>query len=192
MDCSRFYRYHELGMSAADIAKEDRIAMVTVRASLDRVRAYRGRFSTSAVLHSQAETVIQLAGIERIALEKALTATTTIEVPDEDGEGTTLREVPNHEVNLQASEIITRKVEAIQPKGGKGLSINTNVGVVAAPQGSAPPPRGFSIEERMRELQAKRQGLLPETIESSGELQRVQPSPVEAFDAEAELLHDEG
>jgi len=191
VDCSRFYRYHELGMSLPDIAKEDGITMITVRGSLDKVRAYRGRFSASAVLHSQAETVMQLAGIERIALEKALTATTMIEVPDEDGEGTTMKEVPNHEINLQAAEIITRKVEVIQPKGGKGFSIQTNVGVVSAPQAASSQPRGFSIEERMRELQAKRQGLLPESVEPSRELHQVQPSPVEAFDAEAELLHSE-
>jgi hypothetical protein len=187
LDCSRFYRYHELGMAIADIAREDNVSTIRVRGSLNNVRAYRGRFSSQAALHSQAETVVKMAELERAALALALTATEKVEIEDDDGT-TRTEEVPNHEIQLRASEILTQKTEVIQPKVSKGISIMQQTGILAPPQGAALPPRGYSIEERLRELQAKRQGLLPAVQEPPA----VQPSPIEAEPAEAELVHDEG
>ena len=187
--CSRFYRFHELGMSKADIAREDGVGIAAVDLSLMRVRAHRARYNSAAVIASQSKLILETAELEKAALAAALQATTMEQTGVDDEDKPVFEPVPNHQIRLQASEIITEKVAAIQPKGnGKSINVQTNVGVVSQPQGPAAPPRGLTVEERLRELQAKRQGLLTDGQNSAP----APPSPVEAYDAEAELIHDEG
>lgn len=179
-------------MSVDDIARGDGVMADTIRESIKRVTFYRSEFSAQAVLSAQAKTIIEVSELEQVALAKALQAKTVREVVGEDGEPKT-EVVDDHATQLQASEIITRKVEVIQPKVIKGgVNVQTNVGVGVASTASAPPPaRGFTIEERLRELAAKRQGQLP-AAPAEQIAAPVIAAPIEAFDAEAELIHDEG
>lgn len=192
LDSSRYYRYHDLGVSADDIAREDGVSALTIRESIKRVTLYRAEFSPPEVLASQAKTVIGVAELEREMLAKALQAKTVREIQGEDGEITT-ETIEDFATQLQASEIITRKVEVIQPKVVKGgVNVQTNVGVgVAATPAAVAPGRGFTVEERLRELTAKRQGQLP-AAPAEQIVSPVLAAPIEAFDAEAELIHGEG
>lgn len=175
-------------MTRAEIAKQDGVGVATVNISIAQVSAYRGRYSSSAALSAQASIVIECAEVEKAALLSALQAKTKEQV-GVDGDGDPVfDEVPNYQVVLQASEILTTKTSVIQPRAsGKAINVQTNVGVVSQSSEPAAPPRGFTVEERLRDLQAKRQGLLTEGKQESTLLQ---PSPVEAYDAEAELLHE--
>lgn len=145
---ARFLKFHKAKMTLAEIAQEEGKSTITIERSIQMVQAYRARADLEAVQTAQGAVVVDCSEDEKHALRTALRAKT----PVVGKKGTIIKEVPDHETRLKASQILTDKLTALQPRGG-GTRVNVGVGI----NNPSPVSSSFSFEDRLREIRKNRQ-----------------------------------
>lgn len=183
---SRFIRAKVHGLSLEKIAQDDQVSLATVERSIAAYELHRAAHGSDEVLISQAEIVLHAVEFEKRALAEALRATrlegyeVRVVEPVQGGDGVATeerivqetKEVPDHEVRLHASEILTQKAMLFAPRLKTGTTVNVGVGV----QGNSPASVMLSFEDRLRDLKEKRQKFLnavPEGEEETAEAEVV-------------------
>ena len=152
----RFHRHTVLGKPIEDIAKEDGVSVDTIRRSITAVQIARAMSNREDMERVQFQTIISVADKERRALDAALDAKT------KDGN-------PDHATRIGASLAITKKIEALQPKGrGIQVGVQVNGGGNGSSEQKSPEvlvhsQRATSFEEIMRKLDAEEVKALPES-----------------------------
>lgn len=172
-----FQRYtrFKAGASVEQIAKADHVVTQTVQQSIDQVNAYREAFSIDFTNMAVGKTVTGVLPDAGKALKRALNAKTKVR----DWKGR-LREHHDHKTQIHAAEALTGMIEAIQPKGGKGLAVNVNAtaGAQASNFNESTYKPGF--EEKIDEIRARvrETNLLPREVGTT-------------FDHDAEVIEGE-
>ncbi len=150
---SRFLRYKS-GLNAEEIAKQDGVAADTVMASVRMVEMQEHLYSASRLERTTIQTIAACEDVEREALKKALKAEVVLRDPD------SLEKVgtePDHDTRLAAVEQLNDMRKHVFDRHRAALSgPGVNVGV-AVSVGSGSSGKGHSYEERVREINARRE-----------------------------------
>ena len=150
-------------MSYTDIAKQDNVSELTVQRSVERFDVFQSLFTEDQLQRQIIQMSMNLMTEEEESLRLQLRAV------KRDTEGTPLvdenaQPLPDFETRKLAHDTITKRLEAVQKKGG-GLSITTGVAVGNQPAVVEHTTIGssgrFAFEERLREIQRRRTLELP-------------------------------
>lgn len=138
------YTRHKLGLSAEEIAVQDKVRVSAVESSIGAIDSFRAANTIEFMNESLVDVVLENADVLKSSLRQSLTAN----IKDAKG-----KIVPDHKTRLAAVSKVTELAQAIQPKPtGKGINLNVsqqNANLHAAP----PPESGFvGYEERLRNI----------------------------------------
>lgn len=163
---SRYNRHIYEGMSAEQIAAEDRVSVSSVRDSIDRMKRYFEMAKLSELEQVQIATLMSVAAKEKDALQALLTANWT----DDKG-----KVHPDLDARAKGIKLINEKIEAIKPKG---VGPTTQVAVLAGGSVQQEQPKVTvtsgapmnDFEGIVRRVRSE-QGLLPPPLEEeSGDI----------------------
>lgn len=169
----RYLRF-QAKMPVEQIALQDKVTPETVKDSIAAVDAYRQQFTIERMNEGVIQTTLNTRDKVETALSRALDAKVTIE-----GQNGQKRVEDDHTVQLEAVKVFKDLVASVQPKGGKGLHIQTTVGVQANSGGPRVQSSGFGFEERLTKIRAKidEHNLLPGEVGTV-----IEPSELETDD----------
>lgn len=166
------------GMSAEEIAIQDKVKKVTIEQSLRMVEMFRLTCAPSEVELRHAETLMVLADQDEAALSRALNARHVIF----DSKGKKVGVEPDYTVQLDAVKEITKRTEVLTGKkggqGGVNVNVQNNVGVLGRSV--------VTFEDRLREIQQRR-GLIPIEASTVPEDSAEQDSLDDAFEEEGSV-----
>jgi len=149
---SRYIR-HKRGMALADIAEEDKVKEVTVRASIHAVEAQRFLHAPEFASEGIVEILVDTKDKVKQALENGLTA--SVEVVDAMTHKTT--EIPDVKLQLQAVEQYKNLAAVVQKKDGRPQT-QVNVGLNVGGRDASGPVGGYiGVEDRIRALNENRE-----------------------------------
>ena len=138
-----------LGLSAEEIAKEEKVKPDAVRRSISDVEAYHALFNLKEMEAGQNEVLILNQRLETLAINSGLTAETIIR----DKDGKIIAREPDHELRLKSVQLMISLVEALESRNkGGGGNQTVQVGI-SLPQATA---GAQSFEDRLREISKKR------------------------------------
>jgi len=160
---ARYMKFKKLNKTPEEIAKEEAVSLYAVRRSIQVVEQHRALVNVDAALTEQAEVVLSTKESEKAALDEALKAKTEIV----DGKGRK-KLIPDHDTRLRASEVITGKITAMQPRPGSQTNVKVGVGV----NNQAPTLSDYAtFEDRLRAISERRRQMLgePKTVEATVE-----------------------
>jgi hypothetical protein len=167
---SRYFRYRRENVPIEEIAKADGVGIRVVRQSIAFMSDYYELNTEEELKTATIELIRSISKLEKKAIEDALVATKPIH--DEES-GDILRIEPDHAVRLEAIAVNTKRIEALLAKrGGFGTQVNLGVGVNVNQSGGV--TQGGTFENRLREIQQKRDEFLlnppePEEVEAEYE-----------------------
>lgn len=141
-------------MTAEEIAKQDGVKEQAIIKSIAAIDVYRAA-NTVEFLN---ESIVEVVRNNKRNLDKALSDGLRATKVDKNGKKTA-----DHATQLKAFEVAVRAAEIVQPKTGKGISVNVNQQQAVA-SGSPPPESGYvGYEERLRTIRQKmdQHNLLP-------------------------------
>lgn len=141
------YLRAKIGISPEQIAKEHGVQLDTVKESIAKVDVYRQLHTLDFANEAAVGVVVGAAGEIGRAILRGATATKRIVV----GNGTEV--VDDHATQQKAVENFTGLVTAIQPKGGKGVSVSVSANSTAQSAASShSETRTMGYEERLRKV----------------------------------------
>jgi len=139
-----------------EIAARDRVAVETIKESIDKVEAYRYIASAEEVDMAYNMMALELVDSQKKVLKEAMNAKTYR--IDTNGKE---KVISDHATRLKALDVAREFASVARPKG-PGIQINTQNNVNGA--GVNGTVGGLSFEQRLREIRAKREIEAPHAI----------------------------
>jgi hypothetical protein len=185
---SRYIRHRRENVPIEEIAKSEGVGVAVIKKSILMMDAYYDLNTEEELKTATIELIRQVAPKEKKAIEEALEATRPIHDKET---GEIIRIEPDHDVRIAAMVANTKRIEALLAKKGFGTQVNLGVGVNVSQSGGV--TQGGTFENRLREIQKKRDEFLiappePEEVEPEygEEDEIIEGEVIEATDVEGQ------